>query len=230
MELRGESMSGYNVEHFLNDFADRTLHNLSVLEKDVEAYKLNEVTQLINSLLGLIIIPVEACKSLRRIDSELKKSSKEDYEKICKLLEKCKAEKRFFSDYETSSFEDNLGHMNVDNFIRHLRNALSHGGDNGLHFYPISEEKKITNVIFYDNDKVNKNNIIHEFCIDLTVSELTELAMSISQLYCKFEKKDENSKNKIEKYESEIESLEKLMSEGRRNASKVVFEFCDTQS
>ena len=54
--------------------------------------------------------------------------------------------------------------------------------------------------------------------------------MSISQLYCKFEKKDENSKNKIEKYESEIESLEKLMSEGRRNASKVVFEFCDTES
>ena len=67
-------MSGYNIEYFLEDYAKRTMENLEIIEhysstrwmniqgellKEKKAY---EVTQLINSLLGLVLIPMESLK------------------------------------------------------------------------------------------------------------------------------------------------------------------------
>lgn len=67
-------VSGYNIEYFLEDFAKRTMENLEIIEyysskrwmdiqgellKEKKAY---EVTQLINSLLGLVLIPMESLK------------------------------------------------------------------------------------------------------------------------------------------------------------------------
>ena len=67
-------VSGYNIEYFLEDYAKRTMENLEIIEyysskrwmniqgellKEKKAY---EVTQLINSLLGLVLIPMESLK------------------------------------------------------------------------------------------------------------------------------------------------------------------------
>ena len=52
----------YDQENLLQDYAQRTLENLRTIEKlneDDPALSVYETTQLINSLLGLIILPVE---------------------------------------------------------------------------------------------------------------------------------------------------------------------------
>ncbi len=140
-------MSGYNIEYFLNSFTKRTIENLKFIEDEVEKYDLFEVTQLINSLLGLIIIPVEAYKNTNNINENgLKKLSKEDYDIINDLLDKCKKENRLFSDYPMNYYEEQVKRISVNRFISHLRNAIAHGGNHGIYFYPMSEKEEISTV------------------------------------------------------------------------------------
>lgn len=229
-------MSGYNMEYFLGDFANRTIENLRFIEDGAEQYKLYEVTQLINSLLGLIIIPVENYKKTYKIkDVDLKRISSQDYKVIVNIIEKCEREKRFYSDYERESGSN--GKIYVSNFINHIRNAIAHGGNNGIHFYPVSESGSISSIIFYDNNEVlakkakqNGRTIdINEFCINLSVAELKDLVSAISKLYCKFEKRDTNIRQKQEKYDSDIRKLEGLLQNGRPDRTKVIFEFEESE-
>ena len=125
-------------------------------------------------------------------DKEIKKISPEDYKIIMDLVNKCESEQRFYSDYERE--RDTSGRIYVSNFINHIRNAIAHGGNNGIHFYPVSESENITNIIFYDNNEISakkaaqhgKSVDINEFCINLSVFELKVLVNAISGLYCKF--------------------------------------------
>ena len=57
-------MSGYNYENFIKEFTDRTMENYNRIKNgcigaQAESY---EVTQLINSLFGLLIVPNEKYK------------------------------------------------------------------------------------------------------------------------------------------------------------------------
>lgn len=219
-------MSGYNMEHFLKDFANRTIHNLQFIEERSEQYSLYEVTQLINSLLGLIIIPVEAYKKTCKInDKILVQLSEKDYNTINNILNTCKLQNRLYSDYRKNRSEEQKERLNVSNFISHLRNAIAHGGNNGIHFYPVSEYGTISSVIFYDNNEINHKKEINEFCIKLTVDELRILVVAISNLYCQFEKRNFNVLEKQEKYVSDIKSLEDLLKDGRTDKTKVIFKF-----
>ena len=83
-------MSGYNLEYFIADFADRTLANLEQIERmnragrfefysPAKTEKWYEVTQLINSFLGLVVLPTEKFKKwdnrrseeMRRVEGEI---------------------------------------------------------------------------------------------------------------------------------------------------------------
>lgn len=207
-------MSQYNIKCFLKDFSNRTMLNLEYIEKSHTKTNVFEVTQLINSLLGLIIIPVEAYKANKGYsDDKLKQSSIKDYENIEKIIKKCEDEKRLYCDYYT---KQNGGKETLDvaKFVKHIRNSVAHGGNKGIHFYPILEKEDISSVFFYDNYEPNKSkeNLIYEFCVKLTIGELKELTKSIANLYCKF---DTNPTI----YKTEIDKLEKLMTEGRKNFS-----------
>lgn len=238
-------MSGYNIEYFLKDFADRTMANLKNIEEQIECgFGRNEVyetTQLINSLLGLIIIPVEAAKrtykqknkksnsekevteveKLRENDNNLKEVSSEDYSELIELLEKCQKEKRLFSDYK----EDNEK-IYISSFITHIRNALAHGGNRGIHFYPITEGGKITEIIFYDNKKEKGKRMFYEFCVKLTINELRNMVENVSNLYCRFEERNYPISEKQKRYEDDIEKLKNLMQNGRKDKHTVV---CNVQ-
>ncbi len=217
-------MSGYNIEYFLGDFANRTVENLRYVDLECCDKGLFEVTQLINSLLGLIIIPVEAYKKTCVIDDrKLKATSMEDYEKIEEILDKCKNENRLYCDYQKNQYEKQMQRVCVSKFIGHLRNSVAHGGNNGIHFYPVSGSGNISEIIFYDNNECLKSNIINEFCIKLTLGELRRLVESISNLYCKFEKKDRDISAKQRKYHEDIRKLEELMHNGRSDMTKVTF-------
>ena len=228
-------MSGYNIEYFLKDFADRTMANLKNIEEQIECgFGRNEVyetTQLINSLLGLIIIPVEAAKRSsdekrdRLIDTRLERKSRKDYAEISNLLKKCHEEKRIFCDY-SKQYDERNERIYVSDFITHIRNALAHGGNRGIHFYPITEGGKITKIIFYDN-KVDENKEIScEFCVELTIDELRYMVENISNLYCRFEGRDNSIPEKQKRYEDDIEKLKNLMQNGRKDKHTVV---CNVQ-
>ncbi|WP_352398536.1 HEPN family nuclease [[Clostridium] aminophilum] len=230
-------MSGYNIEYFLHDFAKRTISNLTFVEEHAEQHELFEITQLINSLLGLIVIPVENYKKAYMIrDNKIKMNSPNEYLKIKNIITGCIAEKRYYSDYTCD--KDKNGRIYVSNFINHIRNAIAHGGNNGIHFYPISEDGNISKIFFYDNNESllkkerQTDNIknISEFCISLRISELKELVGAISELYCKFEKKDNRTPEKQKKYASDIRKLEGLMRDGRSDTAKVVFDFEENEN
>ena len=73
---------------------------------------------LINSLYGLVILPVEKFKSNPvQANSEIGKT-------VQGIIDKCKKQQRYYS-------EDK---KDTSTFLRHIRNALAHGGNHGIHF------------------------------------------------------------------------------------------------
>lgn len=112
---------------------------------------------------------------------------------IWNLLDHCKSEHRYFN-----SFGDcNSG--KVKDFIRHLRNAISHSGDGGLTFFPVTEggDESISHIIFYDSNYYinrNRNKTIQErskseeFCLKLKVDEARIMVTYIAKVYKLIEK------------------------------------------
>ena len=214
------------MEYFISDFAQRTKTNLEIINEmeELSPQKPYEVTQLINSLLGLVVLPYEKFKNWE----EKKNNAMEAVEKnIWDLLEACEADNRYFN-----SFDDRHS-KKVLEFINHIRNAVSHSGKMGLHFYPIVEggDTKITHIIFYDSDygirlKWNKKNPkkahieAKEFCLKLTINEAREMANYISDLYCHIEKNPGRDMN----YERIIEKLDILLHEKKTAFEGTVLE------
>ncbi len=182
-------MSGYNMEYFIYDFAKRTMSNKSIVDAIVKgephySYNAYEVTQLINSLLGLVIMPAEKYKKSRRAESKV---FQECNKKIIDILKRCEEQKRYRNDYS--------GKYSVFEVISHLRNSIAHGGNEGLHFYPVQEggDSVITGVIFYDSQyEINEKRKdeyklpegeVAEFCLSLQLDELEDLVEAISKLY-----------------------------------------------
>lgn len=215
-------MSQYTYSHFLSDYVRRTLINHELIEEIktrhengeknfcYEAffceYKQNnsqqfnntferdgethfyEVTSLINSLYGLVIMPVEKFKSLK-----VPPNSKID-QAVQNTINNCKQGKWYYS-------EDNQ--ENTSNFLKHIRNALAHGGNHGIHFYSIGEgqEQQIGGIIFVDYDTHKQQDL---WCIKLTIQELKKLTKEIYSFFCTVS----DSRN----YGRRISNLEKFLS------------------
>lgn len=199
-------MSCYNYTHFIKDFADRTTENLRIIESFSHKPDNKEVTQLINSLLGLLVVPSERykedSKEKEKEENALRVSSPEMYKNIKKLIAQLEKEKKLYSDYGFSK------KYPVCDFIHHLRNAVCHSGNKTLIFTPIEENKKIETVIFYDtytNDSERK----YEFCVELTVEQIRRLIMEISKLYVAVENAE--AKNMQEEYEATVSRYRELM-------------------
>lgn len=216
-------MSGYNIESFLRDFSNRTMKNLNTIDrlsrrKPIDYHEIYEVTQLINSLLGLVIIPYEASK--KAMESKLKELSYSDYEKIEKLIQRCDSEKRLYTDYENDK------KYPVGSFVRHIRNSVAHGGNRGLHFFPIEEGGQISDVFFYDNNKSIKKlgKDINEFCVKLKIEEIREVVHAVSELYCKFDQHEKDVSKKHRTHKEDIGKLNSLLVDGRgTNLAETIF-------
>lgn len=173
----GIGMSGYNTEFFVSDFSERTQINYKKILNSTDSNRY-EITQLINSLLGLVVIPSEAYfKKAGNIGSI--KMCKEEVQKIDSIVQKCIKEKRYYCDYGT---------LSAIQFIKHIRNSVAHGGNKGLMFYPLPEgdEKRIEYVIFYDEDTEKQK----KFCAKMKIKELREFVKATAELYCKIDKKE----------------------------------------
>ena len=196
-------MSGYDYEYFVKDFINRTQVNLSTIDEMAKSgndSKVYEITQLINSLFGLLIVPNEyyRLKMNKRNDEADILSDKDGYSKIVSIINEAKKENRLRTTYE----KDKNQEYQVRNFLTHLRNALAHSGNGRLVFWPCDEDKEIEEVFFCDLEK-DKNEM---FCVKLNIQTISELKDSIASIYSSVDKCNdiETIHEKREKYEKSI--------------------------
>ena len=199
-------MSCYNYTHFIKEFADRTTENLRIIESFSYKPEKKEVTQLINSLLGLLVVPSERYKEesseKEREENSLRVCSPEMYRNIKKLIAQLKKEKKLYNDYGYAR------KYPVCDFIHHLRNAVCHSGNKTLIFTPIEENKEIETVIFYDT-YTNPSGKMYEFCVELTVEQIRNLIAEISKMYIAVENSE--AKDIQKEYEATVLRYRELM-------------------
>ena len=202
----GDDMSCYNYTHFIKEFADRTTENLQIIESSGEKHDRKEITQLINSFLGLLVVPSERYKESRdekeKEENTLKSFSPEMYERIARLITQLKGNQKLYNGYEDAT------KYPVCEFIHHLRNAVCHSGNNTLIFTPIEEYKEIETVIFYDTCPT-KRGMKYEFCAELTVAQIRRLIVEISMMYVAVENAE--AKAMQEAYEATVLRYRGLM-------------------
>lgn len=143
-------------EEFVSDFAKRTKANYELVkslaagEKERDSHStVFEVTQLVNSLLGLLVFPQQ----------EFYNKLPEDYpnKELEALLSKC-----------TTTYEERVGSQkSFANVLRHIRNAIAH---KKLEAYPYGPQE-IKGFIFRDG----RSESHPEFELKLSVEELEQL-------------------------------------------------------
>ena len=228
-------MSEYDIKRFTTDFIDRTNKNYEFICKEKNINGLNgeasnsvyEVTQLVNSLFGVIVIPCETYFSKRCNENIIEKLLEEDKNyslepliEIEKMIFKAKSQKRFRSTYKDGknntenkfykleyTYDDTYKRENkrfiwFDNmlrFIKHLRNALSHSGNTCLYFFRNCDYNA-------SSEDVNITDIVFLdmsngaiFAIQLSIDEIIKLKDLVANFFVTFEEK--NVIEKIVEYE-----------------------------
>ena len=146
-------------EEFAKEFGRRTIENLKTYDGDYEQ------TQLINSLIGLPVLPKEtfyqdAVIKDKRISREL----------LLKLQTGIA---------ENAIEDEDLDVPNLHVILRHIRNAICHGGILFKGEYPVTTTTpvQINKIQFTDNydDGYEK----HYFTIDVTPNDLLEVVKAV---------------------------------------------------
>ena len=181
-------------KYFVREFVKRTKKNLEVFDK-AKTKEDFEVTQRVNSLFGLLIVPYEHFKfesDYGFSESKLSQNCCDSYHKIELLIKKLHEDnpKRLW--WTRASFANEQNHL-VSNFIKHLRNALCHSGEDRVLFVNGDENdesiKQLKYIIFvdqgevtskYDKSKKEKYNFIAMLDVD---EELKELLQNVSAMY-----------------------------------------------
>ncbi len=150
-------MTDYKV--FVKDFVERTLHNLEFLEKKHESgqYEVYEFTQLVNSLLGLLVIPQQ--REYNRIDDSF--IDEQILEKLQGAIVR--------NDYARES----NSHNNFKIILKHMRNAIAHGR---LDF--AGKNNVISQITFKDK---SRHKIPRFFVISMDIEILREFVNDFAQ-------------------------------------------------
>lgn len=159
--------------------------NRLVVPGEIKGDELFEVTQLLNSLMGIAVLPYEMYSEIFRGNSstqlELREKIKQSPE-FYSLREFIKA--LYKADKWNSSYSSdiNLGDgIIVFSFLRHIRNAVCHSGDNAaLSLLPLDDGKVITEVLFYDKSIKNPDE---EFALRLSINDVREMIELIANFY-----------------------------------------------
>ena len=192
-------MSGFNYEHFSADFSKRTNCNLKLIERVVELRKrmadsdvltpvakseCYEVTQLLLSVYGMLLVPFEKYKnnpekSKKDIINAL--SEDHNYTALERIIVDLQWDKRLKSTYD----DKNDGRVYC--FIHHLRNSIAH---EGIHFYPLEayDSGEIEEIMFCDFDSEGGSIKSFEaarkkFCTKVTVEKLRQIIDLIMNMY-----------------------------------------------
>ena len=178
--------------------------------------KLYEVTQLLNSLMGIAVLPYEMYKEIFFMNHEIKREIRRKIEKsdqyrslqsfIMDLYNARKWNSTYSSDL--SDVNDNC-RINKDNvvfnFLRHVRNAVCHSGDDGtLSILPLSDGIIIEEILFYDKN-IKKQE--EEFGMRLSVAEVRKMVEQIADFYRMSLLGDIDKTETIKKAEERVKSI-----------------------
>ena len=154
-------MSMYEL--FIKDFVVRTNRNLEYIEEKKEnGDEVYEVTQLVNSFLGLIVFPKEkAGEQIRRISD------------IQTIIDDIEFEVR------RNTYSYKRRDINLKNFLYHIRNAIAHGGVEFFH----DESNEIHSISFYDYIRNKRGTIRENFYIVMDISQIREFVKLFSEKF-----------------------------------------------
>lgn len=190
-------MSAYSTDDYEFSFAERTLKNLEFIQnrvkeekacgkQDCEITDAFEVTQLINSFVGLLIIPRQKCFKYMPDDIMFPMGSA-----AASLFERISADKEVCEDtYLAKSWNPKTKNWEKTNqkeritpkiLALRLRNAVSH---DHLKIQPLSPGKNgiITGIEFSDRPTGNSSKSGEFFRLLLTVKETEILVKALAEL------------------------------------------------
>lgn len=153
-----------NYSDLVTDFAGRTLDNYQNYQGDYD------VTQLINSMIGLLVFPKEMCfkKQQDKLNDTLISKN------LLDSMQRCVVENK-----ENGL---DLGTANLRDIVRHMRNALAHGGfEANTHDPKVETIKKITFTDDYTRGPIHTVFKI-TVSIDLLREFLIEFAKAVINL------------------------------------------------
>ena len=188
-------MSSYIYHEFIKDFSGRTRQNMNVIDAIYNEHSpdpdktVYEVTQMINSLFGMIIVPYEKYKY--QIE-EKDYSDEPSYLEIQQLINEMRRTKSLRSTYTRDTRK-----VSVISFIGHLRNALAHSGNGMLNFYPVNNKKDNIKAVYFIDKKEKDGTILAQFCCKLSVKRIRKLCELIPQLYMAIEESISKSEREI---------------------------------
>ncbi len=215
-----------NLKEFTYDYINRTIANCNTIfqeytkekeyHKEEEIKEAFEVTQLINSLFGILIMPFESIKalkkgnmdanSLRDINQKMKETDEKAFNDLSAIIQELKEAHRYYDSY-VKDYQDGITEIA---FIHRLRNSLAHSGNNGLRFFPIGEANqevnRITSIIFCDEENNGNGD---SFIVELSVEQVKGVLESLSAIFSNFE--DFVDFYGLEAYQKEIRSMRKTM-------------------
>ena len=162
---------------------------------NIPGNKLYEVTQLINSMMGIAVLPYEMHKEYFKLISEVKHpednrdSIREDirsgpeYDDLLNFIRELYRDKKWKTTYKRDLREKNgiREDVIVFQFLRHLRNTVCHSGDDAISILPLDDGQVIREVLFYDT--LGENEEIEEFAMRLTIEEVQKLIRLVADFY-----------------------------------------------
>lgn len=180
-------------------------------------YQVYEVTQLLLSVYGMLIIPYEKYKKNDSPSQDIPQALK-NTQYYLSLKDTIKGLKQS-GNYKSTYIKND---ESVYEFIKHLRNSVSH---EGIHFLPLTDgnTEQITEVLFYDfiASKTDGNGgIIHytfdnspeRFCVKLSIKELREIVEQVTEMYS--ELSEQYDKHDEERYRQQIAACDSFLRNG----------------
>ena len=191
INIKNSGRNGQVEYRKINSLKDKIASRRECLQRDfrnlfphkIIGDKLYEVTQSLNSLLGIAVLPYEMNKE--KLDPYnpdedllLKLQGTSTYDDIFGFIEDLKKHKKYKSSYPVDKDNNKI----VLSFLRHIRNSVCHSGDEALTILPLDGGEIIEEILFYDK-YVDDNKIKSEFAMKITVPELEKLIELISDFY-----------------------------------------------
>ena len=225
-----------NLKEFTHDYTTRTIANYNTIYQayisgdgscaENQEQSAFEVTQLINSLFGVLIMPFESTKALinnqmnanemRKINQGMKEADVVAFNDLSSVIQELKEAKCFYDSY-TNDYEKGIAEIS---FVHRLRNSLAHSGNRGLRFYPIGERDQdvgqIKSIIFCDEEKNGNGNC---FIAELSVDQVKRIVNDLASIFGNFTEFEDY--RDLREYQKTIRTMRKKM----KGVYEGIFEF-----
>ena len=221
-------MSLFVYEEFVKEYIGRTQDNLKIVDcaemclcrhikSDIglflsrEKVKPQEITQLINSLFGILVLPYEHFHHIIYKNNYPKENiiHHPGYQDILEIIKEAERNNRLCC----TSIETHPD-WPVRNFLTHMRNALAHSGNKKLYFDNGVKDDEIEEVYFADFSNKTKS-----FCAKFNIGMLRRFKNSVAEFFSSIDtvKSDKEKERKANAYKRMKEQMDNFLISGGKS-------------